>query len=713
MTRLGGEPAGGGAVAAALALGLSLMDRGRPGDALACFERALAGAPDDPGGWSNLGIALLELGRPAEAAARLERALALAPGDARTHLNLGAALLRLGRAAEAVPCFEGALALEPDYAKAHLNLGTARLDLGHLAGAAACFGQALALAPGLVEAALNLGVVRQREGRLEDAVAVWRRLAERRPGCFEAHLNVGTALLEQGELAAAMASLTRALALRPDSAAAHLTLGVLFRRQNRLAEAEDRFRRALALAPDAAEAHLNLGTALQEQGRLEEAQVSFGQAQRLQPELAAAGSAILFTRLYQPGTDLAAIAAGARDWADRHAAPLRTEWPAFDPQGRGVETYRLGFVSGDFRAHAVGFLVLPALEALARAGHRFYCYANQTEDDDLTRRFRAAAAVWRPVFGWSDPALAAQIRADGIDILVDLSGCTALNRLLVFARRPAPVQVAWVGYPATTGLEAMDYLLADPVQVPAGAEVHYREQVVRLPEGYVAYQPPEDTPAPGPLPAATTGFITFGSFNTLKKITPGVIEAWSEILRREPDARLLLKTSALDCRDCRQTVAARFATYGIAQERLSLEGGTTPGRHRQAIAGVDIALDSFPYSGGLTTLETLWLGVPVVTCPADTLCSRHTLGYLSGIGLSHLAARDVRQYVETATDLARDRARLSALRAGLRPRMAAAPLCDPDRFARHLEQAFATMWAGFRAGTPPRGFEVPALPRGP
>jgi predicted O-linked N-acetylglucosamine transferase (SPINDLY family) len=693
-----------------LALGVSLMERGRSGDAAACFERALAASPNDPRAWINLGIVLLDQGRPEAAVPRFERALALAPADARGPLNLGAALLRQGKAAEAAACFERALALEPDYAKAHVNLGTARLDLGDCAAAVPCFERALALRPDLTEAALNLGIALERQGRLAEAVACWRGLAARRPDCLEAHLNLGTALMEQGLFAEAGAALARALALKPDSAESHLSLGVLFRRQNRLAEAEDRFRRALALSPDAAEGHLNLGTTLQEQGRLDEAQACFEQARALKPDLAAAGVAAIFTRLYQPGTDLAGIAAASRCWADRHAAPFKAVWPEHDRRGRSPGRYRLGFVSGDFRAHAVGFLVLPALEALARAGHRFYCYANQADADEVTRRFRQAAAVWRPVFGWSDAALADRIRADGIDILVDLSGYTALNRLLVFARKPAPIQVAWVGYPATTGLEAMDYLLADPVQVPAGAEQSYREQVVRLPAAYVAYQAADDAPLPGPPPAAASGGVTFGSFNTLKKITPPVIEAWSRILHRLPEARLLTKTSALDCPDCRRRYVAAFAAYGIAVNRLSLLGGTSPERHRQAIAGVDIALDSFPYSGGLTTLETLWLGVPVVTCPAGTLCSRHTLSYLSVIGLPELAAPDIRGYVEIAVSLALDRPRLAGLRAGLRPRMTASPLCDVDGFAGHLEQAFATMWAIFLAGAPPRGFQVPDGP---
>ncbi len=692
-----------------MALGLALLDRGRLGEAAVCFERVVVASPEDSAAWVNWGLALLELGRPAEAVPRLQRALLLAADRAGIHLNLGVALLRQGRAVEAAACFEQALVLEPGYAKAHLNLGTAMLELGRYADAVACCEQALVLAPDLTEASLNLGIALERQGRLDLAVPVWRRLVDCRPRCLEAHLNLGTALMELGRLAEATESLTRALALKPDSAEGHMALGVLLRRQNRLAEAEDRFRRSLALFPDQAEGYLNLGAALQEQGRLEEAVVCFERAQALRPDWAAAGAALVFTRLYQPDSDLAGIAVAARDWANRYAATYPSVPYAPTPESRERTAYRLGFVSGDFRTHAVGFLVLPALEALARAGHRFYCYANQATDDALTDRIRRAAAVWRPVFGWSDAALAAQIRADDIDILVDLSGYTALNRLLVFARKPAPIQVAWIGYPATTGLEAMDYLLADPVQVPSGAERYYQERVIRLPDGYVVYQPPDDAEPVGPLPMLSNGFVTLGSFNTLKKITVPVIAAWSQILERVSGSRLLLKTSAFDCRETRLRCLRQFTARGIAAERIRMEGGSSPLAHRQAIASVDIALDSFPYNGGLTTLETLWLGVPVVTVAGETLCSRHSLGYLSVIGLQDLAARTVDEYVDKAVALALDGGRLIATRAALRPRLTASPLCDADRFAGHLERAFATLWSQYQAGRAPSAFDIGSL----
>ncbi len=656
---------------AASEAGLDLMDQGRFGEAVACFEQALLGCPD----------------------------------DARTQLNLGVAHLQLGAFAPAALCFERALALRPDYAKAHLNLGTALLGLNRWPEAATAFEQALARAPDLAEAALNLGIALERQGRLDDAAARWRQLLGHRPDCVEAHLNLGVALMEQGQITQARTCLERALALRPGSAEAHMTLGVLLRRQNRLGEAIGRFQRTLVLTPDWAEAWFNLGSALQEQGRLDEALEAFDRALTLKPDLVRARQARMFTQLYQPGTTLATIAAAAEDWNHTVAAPLKPDWPQHDPQSR-PERPRLGFVSGDFRSHAVGFLVLPTLEALARAGHRFHCYANQAEEDAVTRRFRAAALVWRPVFGRSDAEVAALIEADGIDILFDLSGCSALNRLAVFARKPAPVQVAWVGYPATTGLDAMDYLLADPVQVPPGAEIWYRERVVRMPDSYVLYQPLEPAPEITALPASRTGTITFGSFNVLKKITPEGIAVWCRLLHRVPKSRLLIKAAALDCPETRRLYVERFAVYGITPDRLTLVGGSSPAVHRQTIAEVDIALDSFPYSGGLTTLECLWMGVPVVTYSTDTLCGRHSLGYLSVIGLSELATESIDGYLDIATGLAGDPDRLSALRAGLRQRIQASPLSHTDRFVRHFEQALTRMWARFRAGEPARGFDV-------
>ncbi len=320
------------------------------------------------------------------------------------------------------------------------------------------------------------------------------------------------------------------------------------------------------------------------------------------------------------------------------------------------------------------------------------CYSDRMVEDDLTRRFQAAAAQWRDVAGVSDQRLAEQIRADQIDILFDLAGHTAHNRLLVFARKPAPIQVTWAGYVGSTGLKAMDYLIADRYEIPPDAERHYRERLLRMPDGYVCYDPPVYAPQVARLPALDHGQVTFGCFNNPAKITPQAIEVWARILRQLPGARLVLKYKGWsDCGVARR-FTEMFAAQAIDPGRLELLGSSPHVKLLAEYNRIDLALDPFPYNGGLTTCEALWMGVPVVTCPSETFASRHSLSHLSNVGLTETIARDLDEYVELAVSLAGDLPRLAGLRAGLRARMAASPLCDATRFAANLASRLQEVW---------------------
>jgi predicted O-linked N-acetylglucosamine transferase (SPINDLY family) len=299
----------------------------------------------------------------------------------------------------------------------------------------------------------------------------------------------------------------------------------------------------------------------------------------------------------------------------------------------------------------------------------------------LTRRLQAAATQWRDVVGMSDQRLAEQIWADRIDILFDLAGHGAGNRLLVFARKPAPIQVTWAGYVGTTGLKSMDYLLADRYEVPPGAERHYRERVLRMPDGYVCYDPPAYAPAVASLPALDCGRVTLACFNNPAKITPQTVEVWARILDRLPGARLMLKFKGWNDSGLARRFAEMFAAHAIDSGRLEFLGYSPHAELLAEYNRVDLALDSFPYSGGLTTCEALWMGVPVVTCPGETFAGRHSLSHLSNVGLTEMIADDLDAYVELVVSLAGDLPRLAVLRAGLRQRMAVSPLCDGKRFA--------------------------------
>ena len=352
----------------------------------------------------------------------------------------------------------------------------------------------------------------------------------------------------------------------------------------------------------------------------------------------------------------------------------------------------MGFVSPDLGRHPVGYFLVRVLENLDKEHLETICYSDRIVKDDLTHRLQAAATQWRDVIGMSDQQLAEQIRADRIDILFDLAGHTAHNRLLVFARKPALIQVTWAGYVGTTGLKAMDYLLADRYEVPPGAERHYRERVLRMPEGYVCYDPPIYAPPVATLPALDRGQVTLGCFNNPAKITPQVIEVWAKILRRLPGARLVLKYKGWNDRGVARRFTEMFVAHGIDPGRLELLGYSPHAELLAEYNRIDLALDPFPYNGGLTTCEALWMGVPVVTCPGETFASRHSLSHLSNVGLTETIARELDEYVELAVSLAGDLPRLAALRAGLRERMAASPLCDGKRFATNLASMLHEAW---------------------
>jgi predicted O-linked N-acetylglucosamine transferase (SPINDLY family) len=353
---------------------------------------------------------------------------------------------------------------------------------------------------------------------------------------------------------------------------------------------------------------------------------------------------------------------------------------------------RLGFVSPDLGPHPVGRFLIRVLESLRPLACETVCYSDRIAEDDFTRRFRSAADRWHDTNDWSDDRLSERIRGDAIDILFDLAGHTAGNRLLVFARKPVPVQITWLGYVGTTGLSAMDYILADRFQLPQKTEDAYRERVLRMPDGYVCYDPPATAPPIAPPPVLSRGFFTFGSFNNPAKIGPSVVELWARILRRIPTARLRLQFRGLSEPEMRHRFSDAFASHGIDSPRVALGGELPHGELLGAYGGVDAALDPFPYNGGLTTCEALWMGVPVITCPGETFASRHGLSHLSNVGLTETIARDLDDYVAIAVRLANDLPRLAAIRAGLRSQMAASPLCDGPRFAANLMGLLREVW---------------------
>ena len=470
----------------------------------------------------------------------------------------------------------------------------------------------------------------------------------------------------------------------------------------RCEEAIARYDQALASNPDDFMAHNNRGNALRSQQRMAEAVASYRRALAIKPDHVNAHSNLLLTLNYTEMSQAVIYAESVRFEA-RHAAALRPAHPAFANSREPDRVLRVGYVSADFRQHSVAFFLRGVLAAHDRSRLHLTCYANVDHPDAVTAELRGLAAQWRSIIGMPDEEVARQVIADGIDILVDLGGHTGGNRLLVFARKPAPVQVSWLGYPNTTGLRTLDGRLTDAIADPVGeADVLHTEKLVRLPRGFLCYRPDAklaDTPAAPPESAA--GMI-FGSFNTLAKMTPEVIRVWSDILQRVPDSRLLLKSEGLDDPATRARLLAAFGRHGVPAARLELHDWVPDyARHMALYGKVGMALDTFPYNGATTTCEALWMGVPVLTLRGSRHAARVGASLLYHAGLPEWVTESERDYVERAVTQAADRPGLVAARATIAARMRSSALTDPVGFTAALESAYRDLWVNWcTSGTP-------------
>ncbi len=672
-------------------LGQALKQLGRPEEALASYREAARLQPQNPWCHFNLGVVLQMAGRHEDAMASYREALRLGPRLSRAHNNLGRLLQKAGRADEASACFRRAIEVDPGYFEAHFNLGKALLAAGETEDAASAFAEAAELPHDDYRAINDLGLQLLKLGRPRESAIAFERLAAMKPDNWEAHCNLGSALGRLGAPSEAVASFERAIELRPDSAEAHCNLGVALKNLGRYDEAVASLRKAAEINPEFVDAHNNLGLVLKHVGRLEEAVDCFSRVLGLQPDHHEAHSNMLFTLNLLPGFTAADMLKQARRYGKAVTAGIAPydDWlvqPAPDKR------LRLGLVSGDLRNHPVGFFLEGVLSALNPAEVELYAYASSHHEDELTARIKPRFARWRRVVGMSDEAMARRIRDDAVDILIDLSGHTGYNRLPVFARKPAPVQASWLGYFATTGLAQMDYFLCDPRVVPTGEAKYFSESVWRLPEIYYCFTPPDVAVEPGPLPALVNGHVTFGCFNNLSKMNDAVVRAWAQVLLAVPGAKLMLKAPELNDPAQQRSVRARFAEHGIEAASLELEGSSPRAEYLAAYRKVDIALDPFPYPGGTTSVEGLWMGVPVLTLKGDRFIGHQGETILHNAGLADWIAQDLDDYVARSAVFAGDPGALAELRNGLRAQLLASPVCNAPRFARHFEGALRGMW---------------------
>ena len=672
-------------------LGVVLQQLGRNEEALLPMQKAVELAPNDAQAHSNLGNTLSYLGRLDQAEASFRRALKINKNFAEAHLNLGATLHDMGRLTEAETCYRRAIQIKPGLADAHYNLGNTLKSQNRLAAAEASYRKALQLEPGLIGAYSNLGVILQALGRLDEAETTLRNALQFNPNSLEIYSNLGSTLHDMGRLDEARIEYEKALQLKPDHAEILSNLGNTLHDIGRLAEAEASYRKALSAKPDYYQALSNLGNTLQDMGRLDDAMDCFRQALELNPDYLKARSNLLFSLNHSFSHPPEYCLAEARRYGQIASAKVGKRYTKWAVDKR-PQRLRIGFVSADFRNHPVGYFLENVLAQLASTAVELIAYPTFHKSDELTVRIKPYFSAWKPLYGMSDEAAARLIHDDKIHILVDLSGHTQHNRLPLFAWKPAPVQVAWLGYFATTGVAEIDYIVGDPYVAPASEAGHFTEQIWQLPECYWCFSAPDAQVEVSALPAIDAGHITFGCFNNLTKMNDAVVTLWAKILNAVPGSKLFVKYNQLNDPAMRELTLARYARHGIANGQLILEGSSTRSDYLACYHRVDIALDPFPYPGGTTSMESLWMGVPVLTRRGSRFLSHAGETIMCNAGLKDWVATNEDDYVAKAVAYASDLPQLARLREGMRRQVLASPLFDATRFAGHFEQAMWGMW---------------------
>ena len=643
------------------AKGNACLDENRLKEAEDCYLQAVAADPDNALAFLNLGYAQWELQKAQDARGALEKAASLQPmlGDA--HYLLGTIACQTGETALGISCYERALMVQADFPECRRDLCLALARAGRTREARSYLEAGNAFPPGSVEYHFFNGTLHLADNELADAIRHFRMVVQQDPVNLGALNNLGLTLFNQGDVFSAIDSYERVLKLQPDDVLAHCNLGGAYQIRSKLDLAAQHYRKAIELDPAYTPAYNNLLYGLSFDPRC--------------PPL---------SYLEEAGKFAEHISRRAKPYA-QWLCPPRTE---------GSRPLRVGLVSGDLNNHAVGAFLEGVLARMDPAKLTLVAYATRSKEDSLTARIKPRFAQWNMVEALSDESLAARIHADQVDILLDLAGHTAHNRLPVFAWRAAPVQVAWLGYWASTGVTEIDAILVDPVAVPEAEKHHLSEPAWYLPDTRLCFSPPV-TSRPMEVsspPSKSRACITFGSFQIFSKLSDGTLAAWARVLAAVPGSRLRLQSWQLGFPDARADLLQRLAQLGVASERVALHGGSSRDEYLAAYSEVDIILDTFPFPGGTTTVEALWMGVPTVTLAGSTLLGRQGESLMCCAGLGDWVAKTESGYVELAVAKAQAPEALAALRASLRTRVLASPLFDAERFARHLEAALEGIW---------------------
>ncbi len=672
-------------------LATALQTRGQLNDAEMCARQAVRLRPDIAEIHNCLGTILALAGKAAEADESFRAVLKIKPDYASAYSNRGNVLRDLGRFEEAVACCREAIRLKPDYAEAYNNLGNALRDMGKLDEAEDSLRAALRIRPQYARAHNNLGAVLASKRRYGDAVACYQEALRLQPDFFQAYNNLGVTFGELRQHDRAIGCYQQAVRINPNFASAYNNLGIAYLDQWKMEEALECYERALALDPNFADAHNQLAMVQMALGKIDRALVHYRRSLQLKPEEPRVHSNLLLCLHYDPSVPEAELFAEHLRWDQAHGKVERLAPVAGrnrDPERR----LRIGYVSPDFRKHAVMYFFEPILTHHDPSQVETYCYAQVEAPDGCTTRLQSLAHHWRSLVGMKDQDVAEMIRRDGIDILVDLAGHAGNRRLRVFAYKSAPVQVTYLGYPDTTGLQAMDYRLTDDVADPAGAETRTTEELYRLPDGFCTYLPAADAPPPGPQPCVRKGYFSFGSVHSLSKLNAGVYGAWSRILRAAPDARLFVHRNLLKAK-AHEEFLRQVTAHDIDPARIETGHASDPQHEYLRIyEEIDLCLDAFPYTGHTTMCESLWMGVPIVTLAGRNFAGRVTASLLHRVGLDELVAASLDDFVELAVAWSKRTAELAQLRTTLRDRFRGSALGDGRKFTATLEQAYRDMW---------------------
>jgi predicted O-linked N-acetylglucosamine transferase (SPINDLY family) len=683
---------------------------------------------------TNLGNSYLALGDLAQAEKFLRRAVAQSPDLSHLHFQLGNVLHRQARLGDAAECYRRSLRLEPRFPEALVNLSNVLSESGKADEAELPLREAMMLAPERWELDVNLGNLLRSLGRSREAERCYRRALEMDSNLVPALVGLGSTLEGRESDDEASRLLSRALELEPANFGANLGLAAIHFRRKQWEPAVTLYRRALQANPVAVQPWLRLSEALERAGQTEEAEACFQrlvalkpskledmrdrahalylrgeiglaftawrQVLQADPENVAVHSALVMLGNYDPALTREALSQQHVAWGRRHADKVARESPVVDTDGS--RRLRVGYVSSDFRLHSVAYFIEPVLAHHDHDRFEIHCYSGVRNPDEVTRLLQGHADVWHDIFDLSDAELARRIADDGIDLLLDLGGHTYGNRLLAFARKPAPLQLTWIGYPNTTGMSQIDYRLTDALADPPGqSDRLYAEKLVRLPGCFCVYQPPRDAPNVAPLPLQRRGHVTFGCFNNPCKLNPAVLDLWARILSEVPGSTLVLKGYRNRVRHHLDEMRRLFSVRGIDLERILLwEMKEGSAEHLACYGEVDIALDPFPYNGVTTTCEALWMGVPVITLAGDRHSGRTGLTLLTHAGVGELAASSPDEYVRLAVELAGDRGRLEGYRSGLRPRMGASPMTNAPAFTQSLEAVYRALWEDYCGRVP-------------